>query len=108
MGSILNEKNVKANFPQRLVMGTKTWRTEIAEPALANRMIMLRALESGYFTKNARHSSVDKSHPVNLIDRGLSILIPYLVMSDPKLLITSKRKELRPFAKTTEMAFNHL
>ncbi len=108
MGSILNEKNVRANFPQRLVMGTKTWRKEIAEPALANRMIMLRSLESGYFTKNARNTSVDKSHPVNLIDRGLSILIPYLVMTDPKVLITSKKKELRPFSKTTEMAFNHL
>lgn len=108
MASIIHEKNVKANFPQRLVMGTKTWKTEIVAPVLANRMIMLRALESGFFTKNAKNAGVNKSHPVNLIDRGLSILIPYLVMTDPKVLITSKKKEFRPFAKTTEMAFNHL
>lgn len=108
MASILNEKNVKANFPRRLVIGSKTWTKEIAGPALANRILMLRALESGYFTKNAKDTSIDKSHPVNLLDRGLSILLPYLVMSNPRLLITSKKQEYRPFAKTTELAFNHL
>lgn len=106
MASALNEKNVKANFPQRLVLGTKTW-MKVAEPALANRMIMLRAIEAGYFQKN-RKNKADESHPVNLIDRGLSILVPYLVMSNPQLLITAKKKELRSFAKTTELAFNHL
>jgi len=54
MGSIIKEKNVKANFPRRLVIASKTWSKEIARPALANRMIMLRALEAGYFTKNSK------------------------------------------------------
>ena len=108
MGSILKEKNVKANFPRRLVIASQTWSKEIARPALANRMIMLRALEAGYFTKNSKDTAIDKSHPINLIDRGLSILIPYLVMSNPRLLIISKKSEYRPFAKTTELAFNHL
>lgn len=69
---------------------------------------MLNAIASGYFSSNSRQQGVNKSHPINMMDRVLSILIPYLVMSNPSLLITSKKSEYRPYAKTTEMAFNHL
>ncbi|KKL73926.1 hypothetical protein LCGC14_2070020, partial [marine sediment metagenome] len=86
---------------------SKSW-YRVVEPALINRMLMLRAIEAGYFSGKASQQGINKSHPINLMDRTLSILIPYLIMSNPKLLITSKKKEYRPFAKTTEMAFNHL
>ena len=107
MASIIHEKNVCASFPQRLVAASKSW-YRVVEPALINRMLMLRAIEAGYFSGKASQQGINKSHPINLMDRTLSILIPYLIMSNPKLLITSKKKEYRPFAKTTEMAFNHL
>jgi len=107
MASIIHEKNVRASFPQRLVSGSKSW-YKIVEPALVNRMLMLRAIEAGYFSGKAKQHGISKSHPINLMDRSLSILIPYLVMSNPRLLITSKKSEYRPFAKTTELAFNHL
>ncbi len=107
MGSIIHEKNVRASFPQRLVSGSKSW-YKIVEPALVNRMLMLRAIEAGYFSGKAKQHGINKSHPINLLDRSLSILIPYLIMSNPRLLITSKKSEYRPFAKTTELAFNHL
>ena len=107
MASIIHEKNVRATFPQRLVQGAKSW-YPIVEPALVNRMLMLKAVEAGYFSGKSKQHGIDKSHPINLMDRSLSILIPYLIMSNPELLITSKKKEYRPFAKTTEMAFNHL
>ena len=107
MASIIHEKNVRATFPQRLVQGSKSW-YKIVEPALVNRMLMLRAVEAGYFSGKSKKHGINRSHPINLMDRSLSILIPYLIMSNPKLLITSKKTEYRPFAKTTEMAFNHL
>ena len=107
MASIIHEKNVRASFPQRLVSGSKSW-YKIVEPALLNRMLMLRAIEAGYFSGKAKQHGINKSHPINLMDRILSILIPYLIMSNPRLLITSKKSEYRPFAKTTELAFNHL
>ena len=106
MASVVNDKNVKANFPKRLMLGTKTWQ-KISETPLANRMTMLRALESGFYSNKGK-GSINKSHPINLIDRGLSILVPYLVLDNPRLLITSKKTELRPFAETTQLAFNHL
>lgn len=107
MASLIHEKNVRASFPQRLVQGSKSW-YKIVEPALKNRMLMLDAIAAGYFSSNSKQQGVNKSHPINMLDRVLSILIPYLVMSNPSLLITSKKSEYRPFAKTTEMAFNHL
>ena len=107
MASVIHEKNVRASFPQRLVAASKSW-YRVVEPELINRMLMLRAIEAGYFSGKASQQGINKSHPINLMDRTLSILIPYLIMSNPKLLITSKKKEYRPFAKTTEMAFNHL
>ncbi len=107
MASVLNEKNVKTSFPKRLVSGTKTWQ-KMQKPSLANREMMLQAWQSGFFSQNATIGTKDKSHPINLIERGMSILVPYLVMTDPHILITSKKKELKPFAATTELAFNHL
>ena len=104
MASILKDKDVKKSFPERLMHGTKAW-NKMIEPSLRNRQIMLRALESGYFQAEGRDS---KSHPINLIERGLSILIPYLVMNNPHILITTKKNEYKPFAQTTELAFNHL
>ena len=104
MASILKDKNVKRSFPQRLMSGTKSW-NKMIEPSLRNRQIMLMALESGYFKSDGKGG---KSHPINLIERGLSILIPYLVMNNPHLLISTKKNQYKPFAETTELAFNHL
>jgi len=104
MASAIKDKNVKQSFPKRLMSGTKTW-NKVIEPALRNRQIMLRALESGYFRGEGKEA---KSHPINLIERGLNILVPYLVMNNPHLLITTKKNQYKPFAETTELAFNHL
>jgi len=103
MPSIFNADK-KISFPKRLLSATKVWQ-KIAEPPLRNREIILRALEAGYYSDK---KTKDAAHPINLVERGLSILIPYLVMTNPRLLISSKHPELRPFALTTELAFNHL
>lgn len=105
--SKLKEKNVKLNFPQRLISGAKQWQTKL-KPALKNRQLILNAIQSGFYDSNSDRATADKSHPVNLIERGMSILVPYLVMTNPYLLISTKKPEYRPFARTTELAFNHL
>jgi hypothetical protein len=104
MASKLKEKNVRASFPDRLLASTKAWQ-KLQEPSLRNRAIMLKAVSAGYYDKNAKKA---RSHPINLIERGMSILVPYLVMNDPNILITTKSKKYKPFAQTTELAFNHL
>ncbi len=101
MASIF-ETDVKKSFPKRLLAGTRVWQKLIEKP-LRNRALILNALQSGFFS-----GKQNVAHPINLIDRGLSILIPYLVMNNPKVLISSKHPELRPFASTSELAYNHL
>lgn len=96
------DKDLKTSFPKRLLAGTKTWQ-KLVETPLRNRATILMALQSGYYSGKEK-----ASHPINLIDRGMSILIPYLVMSNPKVMISSKFPELRPFALTSELAYNHL
>ena len=92
----------KTSFAKRLLAGTRTWQ-KLVETPLKNRAIILKALQSGYYS-----GKQNVAHPINLIDRGISILLPYLVMNNPKVLITSKHKELRPYALTSELAYNHL
>jgi len=94
----------KTSFPKRLIRGAKAWK-QLVKPALRNRIRILNALQAGYYSEKAKNQV---AHPINLIDRGLSILVPYLVMTNPKILIRTEYKELRPFAKTSELAFNHL
>ena len=101
MTSVMKDKDVKKSFPERLMAGTKAW-NKVIEPSLRNRQTMLKALSSGYFKPDGKQG---KSHPINLIERGMSILVPYLVMNNPHLLITTKKNEYKPFAQTTELAF---
>ena len=101
MASIYDQ-DVKTSFPKRLLAGTRVWQ-KLVETPLKNRALILKARQSGYYSEKQ-----GTPHSINLIDRGLSILLPYLVMNNPKILISSKHPELRPFALTSELAYNHL
>lgn len=101
--STLGERNVKLNFGQRILRAIEVWKKMIKVP-LKHRNTMVEAWLAGYF----KDEKLGTPHPINLIDRGLGILIPYMVMSNPKLLVSTDRLDLRPFAWTTELAFNHL
>jgi hypothetical protein len=53
-----------------------------------------------------------KNQPINLIDRGISILTPYISSNDPRILITPRtginNPAVGPFAKVLELAIAHL
>jgi len=100
MGKIKDERNVRLNFGQRILRAIQVWK-KLMEAPLKHRTTMLNAWIAGYTAPD--NNGIP--HPINLIDRGLGILIPYLVMSNPKMLVTTDNF---PFALTTELAFNHL
>jgi len=103
--STIHEKNVRMSFPKRIARSILAWERKY-DHVLQARNLMLKAWESGY--SSARDDlSRNGAHPVNLIDRGMAILIPYLVMSNPKVLVTTEKTEFKPFALTTELALNH-
>jgi hypothetical protein len=65
---------------------------------------MVNSWVSGYFDRGNNN----KAHTMNLMDRAIGILVPYLSMSNPQANIEARMPQLRPWAYTTELAMNHL
>lgn len=103
MGKILDEKDVRTSFPNRLVKAIGICQRKM-EPVLANRNKMLQGWLAGYLEA----APTQHQHMINLIDRGMKILVPYLVMANPKVLVKTRFTELRPWAYTMELALNFL
>lgn len=93
----------KRSFTQRLKDATLSWQ-EIQKPALKHRNVMLSKWASNFYQTDA---DMKPLHTMNLIDRGVSIILPYLVMANPQVSVNSKHLELRHFAYTTELAINN-
>jgi hypothetical protein len=73
-------------------------------PLLNHRKRMIDAWAADYYKE--KQSNVN--HTMNLIDRAISILVPYLVMSNPQTNVETRVSELKPYAYTTRLALNHL
>lgn len=96
----IHGKDVRRSFTQRLVEATKVC-DKMVEPTLKKRKKMLDVWTAGYY-----NSEVTEPRTINLTDRGIGILAPYLVMSDPRAMIGTKHTQLRPYANTAELALN--
>jgi hypothetical protein len=97
----LLERNTRLNFVKRLQKTANTWQRFI-DPALKHSYKMWKAVAAGYYDDNRGAMS-----PVNLMDRGISTLVPFLVDGPPKVLVETKIPEYRPWAYTTQLALNH-
>jgi hypothetical protein len=101
--SLLTEKNVRKSFTERIQEGAKIWsRSSQDRYEKANRMV--NSWVSGYFQRGV----TSKAHTMNLVDRALGILVPYLAMSNPRVDCEARISQLKPWAYTTELAMNHL
>lgn len=100
--NLLNNHSVARSFTQRLKDGAKVW-TRMNVDILNHRNTMVEAWVSGYF-----RGGIAKTHTMNLMDRAIGILVPYLSMSNPKINCEARIVELKPWAYTTELAINHL
>lgn len=66
---------------------------------------MLSAYASGYY----KPKESEDPHPLNMIDRAVSIWLPYLVGGYPKIVINPKiNLQYTPFANVFQMALNQL
>lgn len=97
---ILDKENKKRRFAARLQQLCKAWK-DIAEEPLDKRQRILRSLASGFFQKG-----YTRTHQINLIDRGVSTLVPFLVEGNPRVLVESRIANLRPWAYITQLAVN--
>lgn len=100
--SPLDDYSGAKSLPARLQDLAKAWQ-KFMEPALKHRQQLLRARASGYFDEN-----YNRYHTLNLIDRGISTIVPFLVEGNPKVLVTTKIKNYRAQSRKLTLALNQL
>ncbi len=88
------------SFPARLQLIADTWR-KIQEGPLRHRETMLKLWASGFFDPG-----YGRTHTINLMDRGVSTLVPFLTEGNPRILVNTRIPELRGYAYTTQLALN--
>ena len=111
LGNIKDVSNIrtsKTSFPVRIQKAVAIWE-KYARPMCECRRMMYKHWANGWYSgASTGHSP----QPFNLIDMAVSIILPFLVGQNPKVLIESKRglanSGSRSFAKTLELALSHL
>ncbi len=99
--NILKEKNIKLHFPARLQKIARLWQQR-STTVLKHRKKLLQLEASGFYDEG-----YSRNHTINLIDRGVSTIVPYLVEGNPQVLVETKIPRLRSFAYTTQLAMNY-
>lgn len=110
MANVRNKKNVKTRFPVRLQEAAEQWHIH-TRPMRETTKKMLEHYAGGWYSDGVNSGATSASvQPLNLVDRAVSILAPYLVGGPPKVMIDVKRgfDSNRPFARTLELALEHL
>lgn len=87
-------------FEVRVQKLAEAWQKRTEEP-LKKRQKLLALWASGFF-----EAGYGREHLINLIDRGVFTIVPYLVEGNPKILVETKLANCRPWAFTTQLALN--
>lgn len=98
----LYEENKKMSFPRRLQELSKLWQKKNAD-ILEHQETLLKLWASGFFDKG-----YGREHLINLVDRGVFTIVPYLVEGNPKVMVETLISNLRSWAYTTQLALNFL
>ncbi len=96
-------KQPEKNLTVRLQQGIMTHR-RLTEPMRMKRAVMLEEYAAGFYDNPLRVAR----KPLNMVFRGMSILVPLLAAQNPKAMVRSRTKQLRPYADTMRLALNHL
>lgn len=96
----IDEPNKRFNLPARLQKLAKLW-YEKNEAPFTHQQTILRLWASGFFNKGK-----GREHLVNLINRGVGTIVPFLVEGDPKVMVETLVGNYKPWAYTTMLALN--
>lgn len=104
MSELVIDKPAKVNYVGRLHKAIVACQRLKKDPTKKNNK-MLDAYASGYF----KPKLAEDPHPLNMIDRAVSIWLPFLVGGYPKIIIRPKiNLQYMPFASVFQMALNQL
>ncbi len=98
----IEEENKKMSFPRRLQELVKVWQKK-NEVILGKQEKLLKLWASGFFDRG-----YSREHLINLIDRGVFTIVPYLVEGNPKVMVEPIMANMKPWAYTTQLALNFL
>lgn len=73
------------------------------EAPLQKRQKLLALWASGFFD-----IGYQREHLINLIDRGVFSIVPYLIEGNPRIMVETLMGNLRPMAFATQLALNFL
>lgn len=99
---LYNNQRQGQKFEERLQILSRAWTLKWKDPT-QHTYKLLQSYASGFFNRLAA-----RSHPINLIDRGVSTMVPFLVEGTPKILVEAIVPNLRPSARRTQLALNYL
>jgi len=89
---ILDKKDVKLKFSTRLQQLCKAWQ-EMNRGPLMHRQKILQSWSSGYYDEG-----YSRDHQINLIDRGISTVVPFLVEGNPRVMVETNFANVKPWA----------
>jgi hypothetical protein len=92
------------SFVSRLQSAVRVWNAFTENPRKLSQKMLLQ-YQNGYYS-----GKTGEFQPMNLIDRGVSIIAPYLISKNPRILVDAKQgvPASRSFARTLELALEHL
>jgi len=100
---------MKKKFTTKLQDAATQWFIH-TKPVRMCRQRMLKQYANGFYEGGENNSR--RPVPLNIIDRGVQIIAPYLVTNNPRVLIETKYGASKPgvksFALTMELALAHL
>lgn len=96
------ESDKEYNFPARLQQMCKLWQEKNKAP-LKHRKKLLQLWQSGFYD-----IGYSREHLINLMDRGVYTIVPYLVEGNPEVKVETLAVNYRPWAYTTQLALNFL
>ncbi len=91
----------KLSFVGKLQQAIITCR-RLTEPMRAKRQIMLEEYASEFYGNKI--DTVKK--PLNMVFRGITVMVPLLASNNPKVMVRARVSKLRPFADTLRLTLN--
>jgi len=98
----LYQQDKKQPFSKRLQKLAKAWQKR-QENVLIKRQRLLALWASGFF--DAKYG---RQHAINLMDRGVYTIVPYMAEGNPKMMVETLVANLQPWAYTTQLALNFI
>jgi hypothetical protein len=78
---------------------------EVCDDSLGKRKEILSEYANGWY---GAEKKTDYRCPINMVARGINLLLPLLAAKDPKAMTRARVSQLTPYADTLRLTLNHL